>query len=104
MSENPVPETIEVEGGATVTLTWDDGTVSVLSARQLRAACQCASCREPAGEQATRLVLSGMEPVTIQGAGLVGGYAINFVFGPDGHGTGIFPFAELWELDAAGDG
>jgi DUF971 family protein len=98
MSEIPVPEKIEVEAGSTVTLTWEDGSVSVLSAPQLRAACQCASCREPAGEEATRLVLGGLEPVTIREAGLVGGYAINFVFGPDGHGTGIFPFVELRAL------
>lgn len=102
MDEIPVPAKIEIEGGATVTLTWDDGVVSVLSAASLRAACQCATCREPAGEEAIRLVLGGVKPVTIEAAGLVGGYAINFVFGPDGHGTGIFPFAELRHLADAG--
>ena len=56
MTDVPVPEKIEVEGGATVTLTWDDGTTSEFAAAELRAACQCASCREPAGEEATRMV------------------------------------------------
>lgn len=98
MDAIPVPARIEVDAGTRVTLTWEDGTTSTFTASELRAACQCAACREPAGEEATRLVLGGVAPITIQEASLVGGYAINFVFGPDGHGTGIFPFAELAHL------
>lgn len=100
MDEIPVPTRIEVDGGASVTLTWEDGSSSMLTAAQLRGACQCATCREPAGEEATRLVLGGVAPVTIEETSLVGGYAVNFVFGPDGHGTGIYPFAELRRLGA----
>jgi DUF971 family protein len=103
MSNSPAPQRIEVESGLTVTLTWDDESVSTFTAAELRAACPCAGCREPAGEQATRLIVGGLEPVTIDTAALVGGYAINFVFGPDGHGTGIYPFAELRGLDGRGD-
>lgn len=99
MNDLPVPERIEVESATTVTLTWDDGAVSTFDASELRAACPCAGCREPAGEEAIRMVLAGLEPVTIQEATLVGGYAINFVFGPDGHGTGIFSFVELRRRD-----
>lgn len=98
MDEIPVPQRIEVDGGTTVTLTWEDGSTASFTAAELREACQCAACREPAGEEATRLVLDGVAPVTIEEASLVGGYAINFVFGPDGHGTGIFPFVELKHL------
>jgi DUF971 family protein len=98
MDAIPVPQRIEVDGGATVTLTWEDGSRSSFTAAELRGACQCATCREPAGEEATRLVLNGVAPVTIEAASLVGGYAVNFVFGPDGHGTGIFPFIELRHL------
>jgi DUF971 family protein len=48
-------------------------------------------------------VLAGPEPVTIAEARLVGGYAINFVFTPDAHGTGIFPFRSLQALDKSHD-
>lgn len=93
-----IPIRIEVDDRTKVTLTWQDGSTTELSAAVLRAACQCAACREPAGMEQTKLVLSGPVPVTIEEAALVGGYAISFVFGPDGHGTGIFPFDNLREL------
>jgi DUF971 family protein len=93
-----VPQRIEVSGGTEVVITWDDGTESTYAASQLRAACQCADCREPAGQKRTEAVLAGSEPVTIAEAMLVGSYAINFVFGPDGHSTGIFPFPGLHAL------
>jgi DUF971 family protein len=98
-----VPERIEVEGGTDVVLTWPDGARSRLSAVELRAACQCASCREPAGIEATAAVVDGPVPVTIAEAKLVGGYAINFVFAPEGHGTGIYPFTVLRNLGEASD-
>lgn len=93
-----VPERIEVSGGTDVVISWTDGTTSSHGASQLRAACQCAECREPAGIKRTEAILAGGEPVTITEAKLVGGYAINFVFGPDGHGTGIFPYPALRAL------
>ncbi|MDJ0959497.1 MAG: DUF971 domain-containing protein [Acidimicrobiia bacterium] len=96
-----LPERIEVEGGDEVILTWADGHVGRLSAAELRAACQCASCREPDGMRRTTEVLAGAVPVTIAEAKLVGGYAINFVFAPEGHGTGIYPFTGLRSLSEA---
>lgn len=93
-----VPERIEVDGGTAVAFTWADGAVSRLSAATLREACQCASCREPAGMAQTAALLAGPVGVTITEARLVGGYAISFVFGPDGHGTGIYPFTALRAL------
>lgn len=99
MDQTAVPERIEVVEQAQVILTWEDETTSVLTAAQLRGACQCAECREEPGRRQTERVLSGPEPVTIEDARLVGGYAINFVFGPDHHATGIFPFPALRSLD-----
>ena len=96
-----VPARIEIEEGEHVTLTWEDGSVTELTAAQLRAACQCASCREPDGEAQTAAILAGPVPVKISEAKLVGGYAINFVFSPDGHGTGIYPFEVLRVLTPA---
>jgi DUF971 family protein len=93
-----VPQRIEVIDGELVELTWEDGVVSQLDAATLRGACMCAGCREPAGESVTQAVLAGPIPIKIAGAELVGGYALQFVFEPDGHGTGIYPFAALREL------
>lgn len=90
-----IPTRIEVEEGERMVLGWEDGSTTVLSARQLRAACQCATCRDPSGREATRRVLAGDQPVRIHEAYLVGAYAINLVFTPDGHGTGIFSFDML---------
>lgn len=81
-----------------MTITWEDGTESTYGAADLRAACQCAECREPAGRKRTQAVLDGDTPVTIAEAKMVGSYAINFVFAPDAHSTGIFPFPALREL------
>ncbi len=98
MDQTLVPERIEVSGGTEVVIAWDDGSTTTLTARQLRAACQCADCREPSGRARTEAVLGGEEPVTIGEAKLVGNYAVNFVFEPDGHGTGIFPYPALRTL------
>ena len=98
MDQALVPQRIEVSGGTDVTITWEDGTESTYSAADLRAACQCADCREPAGRKRTEAVLDGEEPVTIIEARIVGSYAINFVFAPDSHSTGIFPFPGLRAL------
>jgi DUF971 family protein len=96
-----VPDRIEVADRRDVNLTWPDGETSAMTAAQLRAACPCAECREESGRRATERVLNGPEPVTIEDATLVGGYAINFVFGPDRHATGIFPFGMLRPLAEA---
>ncbi len=89
------PQRIEVNEGTRVDITWDDGTETGYPARQLRAACMCAGCREPAGQAALQALLAGDDPITITETALVGGYALRFVFGPDGHGTGVYPLEDL---------
>lgn len=98
MEQASVPERIEVVEQRRIILTWEDETTSTLTAAELRGACQCAECREEAGRRQTERVLAGPDPVTIEEATLVGGYAVNFVFGPDHHATGIFPFPALRSL------
>ena len=101
----PQPVRIEIEDGTSVSITWDDDTTTTLQAAQLRRACPCAGCREPDGRQRTDLVLGGPVPVNISDARLVGGYALTFVFSPDGHATGIYPFSGLYEMGrSAGPG
>ncbi len=94
-----VPARIEVVEGEQVELTWPDGHRQELTARELRAACPCATCRDPAGAERTVLLLGGPVPVMITDARLVGDYAINFTFAPDGHHTGIFAFDYLRSLE-----
>lgn len=89
--------------GSTVMLSWGDGLSAELSAADLRAACECAACREPAGAVAIRALLDSGQEITVTEAHLVGNYAVTFTFAPDGHGTGIYPFDRLRSLSVPGD-
>ncbi|NND14078.1 MAG: DUF971 domain-containing protein [Acidimicrobiia bacterium] len=93
-----VPERIEIREGSSLELTWSDGNVSEISASELRSACMCATCRDETGAKATAAVLQQPEEIRIVGATLVGAYAINFGFAPDGHHTGIYSFDSLRAL------
>ncbi len=88
------PRSIELEEGATLVVTWHDGRVDRLSAVALREACPCASCGNLPSPRPT----ADPEVTRISNVGLVGAYAINIVFVPDGHSTGIYPFTLLREL------
>ncbi|MEE9298606.1 MAG: DUF971 domain-containing protein [Acidimicrobiia bacterium] len=94
-----VPARIEVEPSA-LTVFWDDGSRDVIPARSLRAACPCASCREPDGVDRTARMLEGLLAITIADVSLVGDYAVSIGFGPDAHATGIFPYPLLRSLGA----
>ena len=98
MTDSPQPIRIEVIDAAVVVIEWDDNTVSRLSAAELRAFCPCAQCREEQRHIESLPVSVPPVTVTISKASLVGGYALNFVFGPDAHGTGIYPFHALYEM------
>lgn len=88
----PEPVRIEVSDGKSLEIEWPDGSMTRMSAPELRAFCQCAGCRELPADQRTADIHAA---ATIDAAALVGSYAVNFVFGPDGHSAGIFPFVEL---------
>jgi DUF971 family protein len=87
-----VPRLIDRGDGSVLTVAWDDDRIDRLPAGFLRAACPCAACsvraEAPPG--------SRVEAVTA-----VGGYAVAMTFGPDGHGSGIFPFDLLRALGSA---
>ena len=93
-----VPSLIEVDEGERVLFTWEDGSRTSISAPALRASCLCADCRSDAGAQRKARVLLEPESIRIEGASMVGAYAVNFVFAPDNHRTGIFSFEQLQEL------
>ncbi|MFQ5947316.1 MAG: DUF971 domain-containing protein [Acidimicrobiia bacterium] len=90
-----IPARIEVQRGEKVIITWEDGTGSEFTARELRAGCECAGCRDPKGAEATARALADIRGVRIADARLVGDYAVNFTFEPDGHSTGIFSYDML---------
>jgi DUF971 family protein len=93
-----VPQRIEVDSGAALLLTWPDGSVTTVAAPALRAACECATCLGPEGNNAW---IGDAATVRIVNASLVGAYAINFTFAPDDHHTGIYPFDRLRALGEA---
>ncbi len=92
------PERVEVEKGTVLVLTWPDGLVNTVAAPALRAACECATCLGPEG---TASWIGDAATVRILDAALVGAYALNFTFAPDGHHTGIYPFDRLRALGTA---
>ncbi|KLU06604.1 Protein containing DUF971 [Rhodopirellula islandica] len=113
------PTAIEREGERGIRIVWNDGESTSWTARELRDACPCATCREKRGEtgghQAVTLVdknteatsgkksplmglpvLSAAEarPLTIASMRPVGTYAYNIGFS-DGHSSGLFTFERL---------
>ena len=105
------PESIARDGESAIVITWTDGKLSRLTARELRAACPCATCREkkradqPADEGSSKSltlpVLKAEEarPLTITSMRPTGSYAYNIAFS-DGHSSGLFPLTMLRELGA----
>ena len=105
----PVPTAIRRAADASgdaIEIDWSDGPTARYTARLLRDACPCATCREkrvtprPAAmlevlrpEELVPLVIAGMRPV--------GQYAYSITFS-DGHDTGIYPLEYLRELASPG--
>jgi DUF971 family protein len=80
-----------------LTLTWDDGHVSTVTAQTLRQSCPCAECVE---EFSGRRVLDTSKvpaDLKLLEASPVGNYALAFVFG-DAHRTGIYNWEYLRQL------
>jgi DUF971 family protein len=104
----PVPTAIrramDAATGNAIEIDWSDGATARYTAKLLRDACPCATCREkrsaprPAPmlqvlrpEELVPLVVTGMKPV--------GQYAYSIGFS-DGHDTGIYTLEYLRELAA----
>jgi ATP-binding protein involved in chromosome partitioning len=88
------PTKIDVQQGERLIIEWHDGRVDTIEATDLRAACPCASCRS------APLPLPPPDPETchLTKVSMVGAYAINVVFAPDGHATGIYSYTILREI------
>lgn len=83
--------------GKGVALNWDDGKVSLLTARTLRQSCPCAACVDEWTNK--RTLDPNKVPADIQLTEVhpVGNYAVALAFG-DGHATGIYTWTLLREL------
>jgi len=97
-SEVPEPLRIEVIDGSRLEIEWADGAVTSMTAPEVRAFCHCAACGQLDRELRTPEAHGNAR---IASASLVGSYAVNFVFTPDGHSSGIYPFAGLRRYESA---
>ncbi len=98
---SPIPIPVEIHrDDHQIVLKWSADHETVLPARDLRLACQCAQCRD---EMTGRTLLNStsvpedVRPLSIQ---LVGAYGF-LVQWSDGHGTGIYTYESLYD---GGDG
>jgi DUF971 family protein len=91
------PTQIIEESDSEVTIEWSDDKSFLYNASQLRRVCPCAGCvNEWSGERTLRAETIA-EGLTFTSIGVVGRYALNFIFS-DGHDTGIFSFKYLREV------
>lgn len=87
-----VPEPLEIKhekAARRVTVSWDDGHVSVYPIDYLRSWCPCATCQ---GHQTSKYLDRHGEE--LQHLEAVGNYAVTFTWG-DAHDTGIYSFRLL---------
>lgn len=91
-SSVPTPSRVEVIEGRRIEIEWEDGSTTSMSAAALRALCACAGCLQNPPEERTARAHAAAR---IDSASFVGSYAMAFVFSPDNHTTGIFPFTGL---------
>jgi DUF971 family protein len=95
----PPPVATAVERSSdrrTLTLTWDDGKVTQVSAKTLRGLCPCAACVDEWTHVRRHDPEKVPETTTLETLQPVGNYAVSFVFS-DGHSTGIFHWTFLRE-------
>tara|TARA_R110002049_G_scaffold4601_5_gene32706 strand:- start:983720 stop:984079 length:360 start_codon:yes stop_codon:yes gene_type:complete len=106
-SPSHTPTGIARDGESAIEIMWDDQTSTRWTASELRKACPCATCREKKRGMDEQKVSSGpiglpvlsaaeAAPLTIESMRPVGTYAYNIAFS-DGHNSGIFQFAMLYQ-------
>lgn len=92
------PTEIIEESDSAVSINWSDDAETKYNAPELRRACPCAGCvHEWTGEKILKAD-SIADDLTFSSIGVVGRYALNFVFS-DGHDTGIYTFSYLRQLN-----
>ena len=92
----PLPVEIIGLGKAEVRIVWDEGHEGAYAARDLRLRCGCAYCKEEMSGRPLLDPASVPADVTVTEMELIGGYGLRVSFS-DGHSTGIYRFAELFD-------
>ena len=100
---NSTPVKLARSGTSGLVIEWSDGQSREYSARELRDACPCASCREKRSQPPEPanllplLSLSEARPLAIAKMEPVGNYAYSIEVS-DGHNTGIYTLELLRQL------
>ncbi len=98
------PARVQMDRYVALTMTWADGTHAVYPVGYLRSQCPCATCREfrETPPDPFRVVQGESEVVPadvhVESMQPVGHYALQLQFS-DGHGSGIYSYQYLAELD-----
>jgi len=85
-----------------ITITWNDGHVSVFTTQKLRECCGCAACVDEWSGRSRIVPGSIPESVDVVDADHVGAYGIRFVFS-DTHSDGIYSYRRLRQFCPCGD-
>jgi DUF971 family protein len=99
--DTPLPTAIRRAADRAIEIDWSDGRTTRYTAKLLRDACPCATCREkrtappPGGLQVLRP--EELVPLAVAGMRPMGQYAYSIAFS-DGHDTGIYTLEYLREL------
>jgi DUF971 family protein len=102
---SPAPTNVQLIGGE-VAIAWADGAETYFAAERLRAASPSAETQGERDILGTQYGGEGPKKfpgVQVTGWEQVGNYAIRFDFS-DGHRTGLYSYAYLRRLAAAGEG
>ena len=81
------------KGDPDVTITWKDGSSSIISGSELRRYCACSECRSR-GVVGVNLIDESNE---LEYVSLMGGQALHIKFA-DGHERGIYPWPYLYAI------
>ena len=93
-----VPRAVSlVEDGKVLSVEWDDGLRTELTARTLRQGCPCAECVEEWTGKRTLDIDRVPANLSILGVAPIGNYALSFTFS-DAHRLGIYNWETLRAL------
>ena len=93
----PIPTAITKTDAQEITVTWDDGHVSIFPTRYLRSECMCARCVSEVTGLRILDPKTLADDLTVVSAQHVGRYGVKFVFS-DRHDDGIYTWERLRDL------